>query len=486
MARDIDLKEFSSPQKRILPRIGLLAMLRLGLFQMGLGIMSVLTLAVINRVMISELAIPATITAGAIALPQLLATPTKVWFGQLSDAKPLLGYHRSSYVWLGTVLFGALVFISVQVVWQLGSVVRAAGGWVWTGQTLGWSALLALIFVLYGLAINISSVPYTTLLVDVSEESERSKITSIAWSMLMVGIVAGAVTGSRFLDNIQQADEGALTPLENLQAPINTLFIVVPLVVLALAVIATVGIEKRYSRYTQRSTVAERAESITLGRAVSVLTASRQTGIFFVYLLIMTLGLFMQEAVLEPYGGEVFGLTIAQTTQLNAFWGVGILIGLGTSGFLLASRIGKLKTARVGCLSVAVSFGLVILAGFTREPSLLRGSVFLFGLAAGVTTTGSISLMLDLTAAETAGTFIGAWGLAQGLSRGVATFSGGVILDFGKAIFSAPVLAYALVFSSQAVLMLLAIALLNRVNIREFRETTKQAIATVMEGDLEG
>ena len=49
------------------PRVGIITMFRLGLFNLGLGLMSVLTLAVINRVMISELAIPATITAGTIA-----------------------------------------------------------------------------------------------------------------------------------------------------------------------------------------------------------------------------------------------------------------------------------------------------------------------------------------------------------------------------------------------------------------------------------
>jgi BCD family chlorophyll transporter-like MFS transporter len=40
------------------PRIGLVTMVRLGLFQAGLGMMSVLMLGILNRVMISELAIP--------------------------------------------------------------------------------------------------------------------------------------------------------------------------------------------------------------------------------------------------------------------------------------------------------------------------------------------------------------------------------------------------------------------------------------------
>lgn len=482
-----------------LPRIGIPSVLRLSLFQMGLGIMSVLTLAVINRVMISELAIPASITAAAIALPQLLASPAKVRFGQLSDARPLFGYHRSGYIWLGTLFLGVFVFLSVQVVWQLGSAVREAGGWVWNAETSLWTIVLGAVFVFYGLAVNASSVPFATLLVDVSEEEQRSKIISISWSFLMVGIVAGAVFGSQFLERIQPegivkgANVGALlstgekampTAIAQLQGPINTLFIVVPALVFVLALVATVGIEGKYSRYRERSQL--RQEELTLGRALQVLLSSRQTGIFFIFLLVMTLGLFMQEAVLEPYGGEVFNLSIADTTRLNAFWGMGILLGLSFSGFVLASRLGKLQTARWGCLLVAACFVLIILAGFTGIPNLLRGSVFLFGLAAGVTTTGGISLMLDLTAAETAGTFIGAWGLSQGIARGFATVAGGAMLDLGKYLFASTVLAYGLVFATQAVLMLVAIGLLDRVSVKEFRSSTQAAISMVMEGDIEG
>ena len=50
----------------------------------------------------------------------------------------------------------------------------------------------------------------------------------------------------------------------------------------------------------------EREDQITFSRALKVLTASRQTGLFFSFLLVMTISLFMQDAVLEPYGGEVF------------------------------------------------------------------------------------------------------------------------------------------------------------------------------------
>ncbi len=457
------------------PKLNLLTMFRLGLFQMGLGIMAVLTLGVLNRVMIDELKVPAIVAAGTIAMHQFIA-PARVWFGQMSDSKPLYGYHRTGYVWTGAALFAFASFLAVQVIWQLGSSLRSG----WTMQTYGLVGLLGLVFALYGLAISASSTPFAALLVDVSEEDNRSKLVGIVWSMLMVGIIVGAIISSTLLKQIALD-----APLELLQSSVNRLFLIVPVLVVGLAFIATVGVEKKYSQYAVRSQLVNREDSITLGRALRVLTANRQTGIFFTFLLVMTISLFMQEAVLEPYGGEVFGMTIAQTTKLNAFWGTGTLLGMSTTGFLIVPRLGKQKTAQIGCIAVSATFGLIILAGLTANPQMLHGALLIFGLASGVTTTGAISLMLDLTAAETAGTFIGAWGLSQAMARGIATVTGGAVLDVGKSLFTSPVLSYGLVFGLQAVGMLLAVVCLRRVNVAEFQTKTRNAISSVLKGELD-
>ena len=492
----MDTSDSSNPppaplQKQKIPRINLLTMLRLGLFQMGLGMMAILTLGILNRVMISELGINPAVATGVLAMHQLVA-PARVWFGQLSDAKPIFGYHRSGYVWLGAAGFTVAAFVAVQVMWQLGGAVKAAGGWTLNSEILGWTAVLALVFTIYGLALSASSTPFTALLVDVSEEDNRSKLVGTTWSLLMVGIVIGGITGGILLKSLEPADtalqvisQALPTSIERLQPPLNRMFIIVPLVVIGLTLLATIGIEKKYSHYSSRSRLVNREDSITLGRALKVLTASRQTGLFFTFLLVMTISLFMQEGVLEPYGAEVFGMPIGETTRLNSYWGLGTLVGVSTTGFLVVPRLGKQKTTRLGCMLVSICFCLIIMSGFTQQPNLLKLAMLLFGLAAGITTTGALTLMLDLTAAETAGTFIGAWGLSQALARGLATFAGGGVLWIGEILFKTPVLAYSLVFALQAVGMILAIWFLNRVNVREFRDNASAAIAAVMESDLD-
>lgn len=458
------------------PPLPLYTMFQMGLFQMGLGMMSLLTLGVLNRVMIDTdlLAIPATVVGICLAMYQFVS-PARVWFGQLSDAKPLFGWHRTGYVRLGAILFSLCLFLAVQVVWGLGASF-AASGWSWT--TYAWIALSAFMFALYGLCVSACSTPFAALLVDVSDEDNRSKLVGIVWSMLMLGIAGGAIGSAVLLRG--------LTP-DNLQSRINQLFLVVPAVVVLLAWISTWGIEKRYSRYGSRSTLAGREDQITLGTAIKVLTANRQTVIFFSFLALMTMGLFIQQPVLEPYGGDVFGMTVAQTTQLNAFWSLGILVGIVLTGFWIVPKLGKQKTAQLGCLLVAGSFAFTILSGFTGKPLLLQLCMILFGLASGITTNGAISLMLDLTAAETAGTFIGAWGLSQAMSQALATLIGGALLDLGRLLFpSSPVLTYATVFGVEAGVMLLAVYLLGRVSVTEFREKTRRLLTDVLALELEG
>ncbi len=467
-----------------LPSITLFTMIRLGLFQIALGMMSVLIFGVLNQILINKLNVPGTIATLVLAMT-LFVAPARVWFGQMSDTKMLFGHYRTGYVWAGAASLSIIVILATQVMWKLGENVRELGDNAWTPATYGWALLLGFMFGLYGLAVSASSTPFATLLVDVTDESNRSKIVSIDWSMLLVGVIIGAITIGVVLKPLESN-----ASIENVRAQIDRLFIFVPFVVCSLAVIATWGVEKKYSRFAQRQKLEQKsAESMVgLKKAWRVLNTSPQTKIFFTFLVFMTLGLFMQDAVLETYGGKVFDLPIGQAAQLNAFFGIGTVIGLLVTGFLLIPKIGKQRSARWGCSLVAFSMLWVIAAGFTQNVIFLKMALLFFGLFSGVVTTSALTLMLDLTLPETAGTFIGAWGLSQALAKGTATILGGVLLDLGKKIFGATnevstslVLAYGLVFASQAVAMLVAIRLLGRVNISEFKVAGGDAVQKAIE-----
>lgn len=469
-----------------IPQINTLSMFRLGVFNMGLGIMSLLTLGVLNRVMIAELGVPALVAAGAIAVHQFMA-PARVWFGQMSDAKPLFGRHRSGYIWLGILGMWASAFVAVQIIWQVGSSIEQTG---WGPSTYPWVGLLAAAFACYGLALSATSTPFTALLVDVSDDKTQPRIVGIGWAMLMVGIFIGVGLVQGTLSSIE-----GMSAVAELRGPINRLFIVAPALVCAIAVFSTYGVEKRYSLLRKRSEASGREDSLTLKEAIKILGASRQTSLFFCFLLVLSLSLFTQDAVLEPYGSQIFGMSISASASLNGPFALGTLLGIVGTAFVLVPLLGKKQTIKVGCIAASGCLLLLAAVGITANPILLFATVGLFGLSAGLLTTGSILLMIDLTAAETAGTFIGAWGLAQAMARGGATLLGGGLLSLGKNITGAAAMdvpttdkllpAYALVFIVQAVGMLIAIAFVNKVNIQEFQLDAKRAITAALESDMD-
>ena len=87
-------------------------LLRLSLFQVTVGVATVLLNGTLNRVMIVELGTPAWLVALMIAIP-LLVAPFRALIGHKSDYhKSMLGWRRVPYIWFGSLLqFGGLAIM---------------------------------------------------------------------------------------------------------------------------------------------------------------------------------------------------------------------------------------------------------------------------------------------------------------------------------------------------------------------------------------
>ena len=140
-----------------------------------------------------------------------------------------------------------------------------------------------------------------------------------------------------------------------------------------------------------------RDDAVTLRQSWALITSSRQVLVFFLFLVLFTLALFLQDPILESYGAEVFGMPIAATASLNALWGIGTLLGLLLAGLWIVPKAGKLATARLGCQLILASLLLLMAAGALGQIPVLQVVMVLFGLSAGIGTNSALVLMLDLT-----------------------------------------------------------------------------------------
>jgi len=149
--RDTALRKIASIGPRYMPfadvatdAVPLSRLLRLSLFQVTVGMALVLLVGTLNRVMIVELGVPASLVAVMIALPLVFA-PFRALIGYRSDIhRSALGWRRVPYIWKGTMLqFGGFAIMPFALL-VLSGFEEAADAPVWIGQSAAapscWSA----------------------------------------------------------------------------------------------------------------------------------------------------------------------------------------------------------------------------------------------------------------------------------------------------------------------------------------------------------
>ncbi len=457
--------------------LSLISLARYSLFQGCLGCLAVIFAGMLNRIMISELAFPALLVGGGLAFEQLMA-PSRVFFGNISDRWPINGQKRTPYILLGALGFCCMAIVSVPFIFITEKALSKGDFLPIAACSIG----LCILFSLYGLAVSMATTPYLALVIDLTTEEKRPQAVGIIWCMLTIGIVIGAISISIATKGL----DGVSDPIV-LEAVLTKFMLWVSGIVFCITIFACWNIEPSQSKSFSNNLNTQNNE-IGLKKSLELITSSKQIKIFFTFLILYTLGLFLQDPILESYGAEVFNLPISKTTLLNAFWGVGTLVGLLIGGLWVTPKLGKLATSRLGCWLILISLILLILSGTTANSNGLFGVLVIFGLAAGIATNSALSLMLDLTIPKMAGTLVGVWGLAQALSRAMGKIFGGGLLDLGRILSGPenPFLAFSFVFLLEILVTALAILVLNKVSVKRFREETSVSMESLFLAEMDG
>lgn len=419
--------------------------LQVGLLFTGQGLLSLLLLGVMNRLMLDEdlLAIPATVATACLSI-RFWVAPLRIYLGQLTDSRQFLGSQRSGYIRVALPLSCGLLLLAVQAMWQLGA----------TGQIL-WALVLGLLLGLYGICLFMVTVAGMALVHDIAPDNDRSRVMGVVWAMMLMGFISGSLAGKKLLDGVEYG---------NLQPSIDVYFLQMLGAVLVLGYLGIWGVERRFSRHAERT--ADRAsQHVGFFQAVGLFIRDTQNTLFFLFLFLVTLGVFMQQPVLEPYGGEVFAMSIGDTTLLNMIWGIATLIALIGTGFTLAPRLGPWHTTRLGLAICAVGFLAIYAAGLLGTSGVyhFQAAVFVMGLGGGIALNSMLGLMLGLAPSAHAGLYLGTFGLSQYLSQAIALFASGLLLASGRRLFADAHGAYGIVFLLEAAILFVCVFLLGAI-----------------------
>jgi len=381
-------------------------LLRLSLFQLSVGMVQTLFFGTLNRVMIVELGVSAALVSLFIAIP-LLVAPFRALVGFRSDThRSVLGWRRVPFILMGTLLqFGGLAIMPF-------ALLAFADGMQPNARIAGY-VCSALAFFLTGAGAHTTQTAGLALATDLAPERLRPRVIALMYLTMLVGNVVSAFLLGGLLH--------AFTP--------QRLIEVVQGCALVTAVVNGVALWKQearvpgtvpYKKGERRPMFREAWRVFTGGgRAVRLLVA-------------VALGFFafnMQDVLLEPYGGEILGLGVGQTTALTGIMAGGAILSFASSAWLLERGLDPVRLAALGVAVGVCAFAMVIFAAPLGSASLFRGGTALIGYAEGSFGVGTLSAAMALRDPSQHGIALGAWGAVFATAEGLALSAAGAVKD---------------------------------------------------------
>ena len=393
------------------PELPLSKLLRLSLIQVSVGISLVLLVGTLNRVMIVELGVPATLVGVMLALP-LLAAPFRALIGHKSDThKSALGWRRVPYIYMGTMVqFGGLAIMPFALL-VLAGTQEAYDERIWLGQPAA-----ALAFLLVGAGIHTTQTVGLALATDLTKPEQQPNVVGLMYVMLLIGSIAAAFFFGWVLEDFSQ---GKLIQ-----------------VVQGCAVV-TIGLNftalwKQEARIPHWRRTEPEPPAPTFKESWALFVTKEKTLLRLIAVGLGTLAFSMSDIVLEPYGGEVLNLGVGTTTLLSAIMAFGSLLGFAYASYILSLGADPFRMASLGAFIGLPAYGLIIFAAGSDTPSIFTLGVLLAGIGTGLFGHGTLTATMLLAPSGQIGIAMGAWGAVQATSQGVGATIGGIIRDLGN------------------------------------------------------
>ncbi|WP_444464482.1 PucC family protein [Rhodobacter capsulatus] len=418
-------------------------LLRLSLFQITVGMTMTLLAGTLNRVMIVELAVPASLVSVMLAMPLLFA-PFRTLIGFKSDThKSALGLRRAPWIWKGTIYqFGGFAIMPFALL-----VLSGFGESVDAPRWIGMSAA-ALAFLLVGAGVHIVQTAGLALATDLVEEEDQPKVVGLMYVMLLFGMVVSALTYGALLADY--------TPGRLIQVIQGTALMSV--------VLNMAAMWKQESISRERARQMEQAVHPTFKEALGLLMARPGMRALLTVIALGTFGFGMADVLLEPYGGQALNLTVGETTKLTALFALGTLVGFGTASRVLGNGARPMPLAVLGALVGVPGFAAIILSSLISQGGiwLFLGGTFAIGLGIGLFGHATLTATMRAAPADRIGLALGAWGAVQATAAGVGVALAGVVRDglvalpwaFGSGVAG----PYNTVFALEALILIVAIA----------------------------
>jgi len=192
------------------------------------------------------------------------------------------------------------------------------------------------------------------------------------------------------------------------------------------------------------------------------LGSHKQSLCFFGFLCATIFFLAIQTFLLTAFGGEVWGLPMAQTNKFGIYTSYGVIIAMVAGQSLLVRRNhrGDWSILVLSLVLGALTFALLSLTAF--RPDLTRSLyvLWLLGFSRGLYNVGISHLTMSFVHPAFSGIFMGLWNLVSGLALAAGEMAGGILKDRIFSLVGKVNDAYGWVFLIEGLGLLLCLVLL--------------------------
>ena len=398
--------------KNILPfsdagstNFSLFQLLRLSLFQISVGMATVMLAGTLNRVMIVELLVPASLVAIMIAIPVLIA-PLRTFYGHKSDTyKSFIGWKRIPYMWFGSLFqFGGLAIMPFAIIILSGD---QTVGPSWAGEVL-----VAIAFLFTGIGMHITQTVGLALAADRATKENRPRVVALLYFMFLFGMGISAV-----VIGILLADFSKLRLIQVVQGS--------AVLTLILNLVAVWRQEKIIINQQKN----DKSEKFFLSWKKFI--SDRKTNSLIWVVFWGTLAFSMQDVLLEPYGGQILGLSVSETTNLTGVWALGALLGLALAANNSKKTVSSVSNAMTALLIGIVGFSAIIFSSPMQFPFLYFLGTLFIGFGTGLFSVSLLIIAMALSSKTNLGSgfILGSWGAAQAIGAGLGIAVGGILRD---------------------------------------------------------
>lgn len=396
----------------------------------------------------------------------------------MSDERTYFGFRRLFWVWLGRLMMVVTVFslgLATAQLARLGSVGHEGAALLWI--------VVALSMLLFSLGGAISGTNFLALIYDRAPEHQRGRAVGIVWTFLLLGFTVGGITFGILLPT-KSPEQQAISGLSFAPDALQTMFIVVGLFFATLWLFSVLGEERRLSPQEAAQAYrhdAEQCPKRTIGQELSLVWTSRPMRYFFFFLVISMFFAFSQDSVLEPFAGDVFGVSAQETNRFSAYWGLTAIVS--TLAFIFWSRknprLTSTSMSQIGVVALVAAFAMFGAAAFFDARGLLKPGLLVLGIGLGIWNVGALGLMMDMSPLGRAGTFLGFWTMAVTFARGGGVAVGGMMRDLCLHLTGDIAVAYGVVFVAGAVGLVISAYCLAQVNVKQFKAETQPSSASI-------